>query len=216
MDPGWVVGDVLALPGEDLWHVERDPQREGTGSALLLDGRVVGSNLPAEVISHLEILRRRDDRLFTVTLITKRTLDVDEVPAPQLLASRVERVDRTLRLQRLVERGQALLTVEQQLLRRMHGGPVDARQRLGREVHVWPTGFQHHDYSDRVAEGDGGKQACNPWVVPLPFPLEVRQLHFAQANVLEQCTQVQVGAVKWHVLLPSGRIHGSAASSRGR
>src|SRR5690606_16388899 len=107
-------------------------------------------------------------------------------PALNLLLFRRDRFDHRPTKRNLVERGHALLSVEQQRPRgngsRCLRCPLD-RPRL--EVDV-ATRLKRHQCSDREGTGNRRYQALDPVLVPDPAALEVRKLENPGTAVLEQ------------------------------
>ena len=81
------------------------------------------------------------------------------IPALQLLVLRVDSIDCLFRGERLVERRQPLLAVEQQMLRIDRVCPCDAGEGLGFEPDVGPAHLEQHYDADRIPERDTGQKA---------------------------------------------------------
>jgi hypothetical protein len=162
------------------------------------------SSLPGAAAQQ-PVRRHRDDGLLAIVLAADRPDDVDVVPDRQVVVPLVLGLHGLAGDQRVVERGEALLPVEQQVRGDRSVGNCRALQRARLELRL-TAGLQRHDDPERKISGDRREQRTDPLVIPLPRPLEVRELNVARGHVLEQ--RFEEGVVHRHrafPLSPDGR-----------
>lgn len=145
----------------------------------------------------MPVLRHAYQRLVPVILAVNGDLHIEVVPAADGLPLRVLRLDSDFAHQRLVEGGQALLTVQDEGLG--HNVPkswVGASKWTGLKPYVLASGLQQHHSADWERYGDTGQEALDPVVVPNPAALEVWELEFALVRSVEQPLQGCLSAVE--------------------
>src|SRR5690606_31702047 len=91
--------EVLEGPAEDRSALQRAGEREDSSGTLELRRRVVRDDASPEVLTQDFVLRNGHDGFVSVTLVTECLVDVDVVPAPQLLLARVQRLHSGARLE---------------------------------------------------------------------------------------------------------------------
>lgn len=152
--------------------------REVEGIDLLLARAEVELHVAAEILALGAVLVDRDDRVLQSLRPLEGFLDVEIVVELQLALLRVACRDGLVELQNLCERREALLPVEDQLLRVRAGRKVDAFDWSHLEPRL-PARLEKHHGADRKRPRDADQQRLNVLVVPDPPALEVRQLELA-------------------------------------
>ena len=141
------------LPGIPVEHVLH---REHQFLVFLLGRREILHRLAPEILPDHLVFGNADNGVLAVDGRIERLTDVDVEPPLHLLVPRRHRLDHLYPQRHLVERGHALLAVEQQGLRT---GPFGFRRRAfdrsRLEVHR-PTGAERHQRAHREVARDGG------------------------------------------------------------
>src|SRR5699024_10862937 len=106
----------------------------------------------------------------------ERRIDLDEVAATQQLAARVLRLDDTVALERLRQRRQPLLAVQEEELRRDFAVKPDTFYGTWLEANLCIAGVEQHHDTQRMTAEDRDQKLPDPLVIPFVASLEIRQL----------------------------------------
>lgn len=193
----WGVLPVRGELGQPVVPIEDAVGREHALFKLSLFGRQIPNDLLAEVPRLNLALGDAHKGVDPVNALVQGARHIDVVEAFDLLLLGVHRLDNASAHRRLIQRGQALLTIQEQRLR---CDACAARRRAfngaGFELHL-AARLQGHDRSDREGPGNRCQEAPQPLVVPHPAALEIRQLDQTIASPLQKVIQRLLSAVKF-------------------
>src|SRR6185295_4474654 len=194
---------VAVAPFHPARVVEQESDREVPRAELVLARAQVEHDAAAEVRSHYAVGRYRDDRLHAIRVRVEALLHVQVVHALDRLLLVRPGLDRPPAPDRLVERRQPLLAVEDELVRPPGLRQLDALHRPRLKSGGIPTGLHQHHHADGERLRDARHQRSDVLVVPDPRPLEVGQLDGPLMDLLEQLVEkwflgVEGAADGWH------------------
>ena len=200
----WSRLQIRHLPVHRVATVENDVQRKHLCRDFPVAGAQIHVNRPAEVAPYDAIRGDADDALlFPVHRRIDTRVDVRVVVTLQIVAAAVPRADRLAGLQRLKQRRQPLLAVEQEHLGSRGGRQHHALEQSRLEVNVGIAGDERHDSADRVGQRNRHQQTPDVVVVPHPAALKVRQLQLAPCGPIKQLCQWQLVATEFLLHRPS-------------
>ena len=171
-----VIRIVLVLPSLLFAGIEDDVKREHLQSELVLPRRKVFLGLPSEVRSNLPCRGNRDNNILIIGIRIDGLFDVEIVIPVDFLALVRFRMYGILAVQCVIERGQPLLSVKNQLIGLDVGIGVGTLYRLVLEVYTLVPVLKEHGCADREVMNHAEYQCFDASVIPYPASLEVRQL----------------------------------------
>ena len=172
--------------------VEHLVQREHEVLVFELWRGEVEVDLPVKVRLDPPIFWHRDDGVFPVLGWVHRLSDVDVEPALNELEARRNRLHHLAAKAGLVERGHALLAVEQELIRRAVSDcricALDRTTRKG--IRCACLDLERHQGADWKRLRDRSDQPLDALLVPDPAALKVRQLDLAVPALTQELFEV--------------------------
>ena len=150
------------------------------------------------------IVRHAHNRLFTVDVTVQCRVHVDVVVPFQVLVSGVSGGYRLPCTKGQEQGGQALLSIEEQVLRVHRLRQADPTKRPRAEAHVRVAALQRHHGADRIRAGHRSQKAHYVVVVPDPIPLKVGQLQPTFCGFIEELSERNLiaGELLLHCALP--------------
>lgn len=150
----------------------------------------IESDFAPEIRALHAILGHADHGFLAVHRFVNRLGNVEIEPALHALLLRSDGFHDLTAQRHLIERGHALLTIEQQRLRcRLAGFRRSALDGAGLEIDR-PAGVQRHERAHGERARNRGDQALDPIFVPDPTPLKIRQLDDAPMALIKQPVKV--------------------------
>ena len=193
-------GRELPEPVEQAGLIINEPERKVSAFAFLGWGRHVQLDVFAEVRACNTVARHDHHRVVASCRIRQGLRDVDIEAFPDLFSPVVLGLDDAVAGQRLIERSEPLLTVQQEqarrILSRRCGRSLD-RFRL--ETSLIVSCLQKHHYPKRMTEQYSRQKVPDALLVPLVTTLEVGELNHAIASLVQELEQLVLRCLEPHV-----------------